>query len=112
MNHFREIAKMIAVKTSLGKIIKDFYPDPKSMALRNITTSGWSLTEADPYNNVTRTCVEAISALGDNLTYYLRQLLPSRKCIELPEILSYLFKKKQILLKQLTHGLDLVILNN
>ena len=65
MNHFREIAKMRAARLLWAKIIKDFSPsNPKSMALRtHCPTSGWSLTEADPYNNVTRTCVEAISAV-------------------------------------------------
>ena len=65
MNHFREIAKMRAARLLWAKIIKDFNPsNPKSMALRtHCQTSGWSLTEADPYNNVTRTCVEAISAV-------------------------------------------------
>ena len=65
MNHFREIAKMRAARLLWAKIIKDFNPsNPKSMALRtHCQTSGWSLTEADPYNNITRTCVEAISAV-------------------------------------------------
>ena len=65
MNHFREIAKMRAARLLWAKIIKDFNPsNPKSMALRtHCQTSGWSLTEADAYNNVTRTCVEAISAV-------------------------------------------------
>ena len=65
MNHFREIAKMRAARLLWAKIIKDFNPsNPKSMALRtHCQTSGWSLTEANPYNNVTRTCVEAISAV-------------------------------------------------
>ena len=65
MNHFREVAKMRAARLLWAKIIKDFNPkNPKSMALRTHSqTSGWSLTEQDPYNNVTRTCVEAISAV-------------------------------------------------
>ena len=65
MNHFREVAKMRAARLLWAKIIKDFNPKtPKSMALRTHSqTSGWSLTEQDPYNNVTRTCVEAISAV-------------------------------------------------
>ena len=65
MNHFREVAKMRAARLLWAKIIKDFNPEnPKSMALRTHSqTSGWSLTEQDPYNNVTRTCVEAISAV-------------------------------------------------
>ena len=65
MNHFREVAKMRAARLLWAKIINDFNPkNPKSMALRTHSqTSGWSLTEQDPYNNVTRTCVEAISAV-------------------------------------------------
>ena len=65
MNHFREVAKMRAARLLWAKIIKDFNPkNPKSMALRTHSqTSGWSLTEQDPYNNVTRTCIEAISAV-------------------------------------------------
>ena len=65
MNHFREVAKMRAARLLWAKIIKDLNPkNPKSMALRTHSqTSGWSLTEQDPYNNVTRTCVEAISAV-------------------------------------------------
>ena len=65
MNHFREVAKMRAARLLWARIIKDFNPkNPKSMALRTHSqTSGWSLTEQDPYNNVTRTCVEAISAV-------------------------------------------------
>ncbi|MEC7127600.1 MAG: methylmalonyl-CoA mutase [Bacteroidota bacterium] len=65
MNHFKEVAKMRAARLLWAKIIKDFNPkNPKSMALRTHSqTSGWSLTEQDPYNNVTRTCVEAISAV-------------------------------------------------
>lgn len=64
MNHFMEIAKMRAGRLLWSKIIKQFNPqNPKSMALRTHSqTSGWSLTEQDPYNNVTRTCVEAMSA--------------------------------------------------
>ena len=65
MNHFREVAKMRAARLLWARIVKDFNPkNPKSMALRTHSqTSGWSLTEQDPYNNVTRTCVEAISAV-------------------------------------------------
>ncbi|MEI7982452.1 MAG: methylmalonyl-CoA mutase, partial [Bacteroidota bacterium] len=65
MNHFMEIAKMRAARLLWAKIVKQFNPkNPKSMALRAHTqTSGWSLTEQDPYNNVTRTCVEALAAV-------------------------------------------------
>jgi methylmalonyl-CoA mutase len=65
MNHFMEIAKMRAARMLWAKIVKQFDPkDPKSLALRtHCQTSGWSLTEQDPYNNVTRTCVEALAAV-------------------------------------------------
>jgi len=64
MNHFMEIAKLRAGRMLWAKIVKEFNPqNPKSMALRTHTqTSGWSLTEQDPYNNVARTCVEALAA--------------------------------------------------
>jgi methylmalonyl-CoA mutase len=64
MNHFMEIAKMRAARMLWAKIVKQFNPkDPKSLALRTHSqTSGWSLTEQDPFNNVTRTCVEALAA--------------------------------------------------
>ncbi|UTW66058.1 methylmalonyl-CoA mutase [bacterium SCSIO 12643] len=64
MNHFMEIAKMRAGRLIWAKLIKQFDPkNPKSMALRtHCQTSGWSLTEQDPFNNVTRTCVEALAA--------------------------------------------------
>lgn len=65
MNHFMEIAKLRAGRMLWAKIVKKFNPkNPKSMALRTHTqTSGWSLTEQDPYNNVARTCVEAMGAV-------------------------------------------------
>jgi len=64
MNHFMEIAKMRAARMLWAKIVKQFNPkNPKSMALRtHCQTSGWSLTEQDPYNNIARTCVEALAA--------------------------------------------------
>ncbi|TAE01662.1 MAG: methylmalonyl-CoA mutase, partial [Bacteroidetes bacterium] len=65
MNHFMEIAKMRAGRLIWAKIIKQFDPkDEKSMALRtHCQTSGWSLTEQDPFNNVSRTYIEAMSAV-------------------------------------------------
>ena len=65
MNHFMEIAKMRAARILWAKIVKQFNPkNPKSMALRtHCQTSGWSLTEQDPMNNVARTTIEALSAV-------------------------------------------------
>ena len=65
MNHFMEIAKLRAGRLLWAKIIKKFNPkNSKSMALRtHCQTSGWSLTQQDPFNNVTRTCVEAMAAV-------------------------------------------------
>jgi methylmalonyl-CoA mutase len=64
MNHFMEIAKMRAARMLWAKIVKGFgAKNPKSLALRaHSQTSGWSLTAQDPYNNVVRTCVEALAA--------------------------------------------------
>jgi methylmalonyl-CoA mutase len=65
MNYFMEIAKMRAARVLWAKLMKRFDPrDPRSMALRTHSqTSGWSLTRQDPYNNVVRTCVEAMAAV-------------------------------------------------
>ncbi|EIA08907.1 methylmalonyl-CoA mutase [Flavobacterium frigoris] len=64
MNHFMEIAKMRAGRMIWAKLVKQFDPkDDKSLALRtHCQTSGWSLTEQDPFNNVARTCIEAAAA--------------------------------------------------
>jgi methylmalonyl-CoA mutase len=64
MNHFMEIAKMRAGRMLWAKLLKQFSPhDEKSLALRtHCQTSGWSLTEQDPFNNVARTCIEASAA--------------------------------------------------
>lgn len=63
-NYFMEVAKMRAARMLWAKIVKTFSPgNPKSMALRTHSqTSGWSLTEQDPFNNVERTCIEALAA--------------------------------------------------
>ncbi|MEX0998740.1 MAG: methylmalonyl-CoA mutase [Thermodesulfobacteriota bacterium] len=65
MNHFMEIAKMRAARMLWAKLVKQFNPkNPKSLALRtHCQTSGWSLTEQDPFNNAVRTCVEALAAV-------------------------------------------------
>ena len=64
MNHFMEIAKMRAGRLIWAKLVKQFDPEnTKSLALRtHCQTSGWSLTEQDPFNNVARTCIEALAA--------------------------------------------------
>src|SRR5665647_2137063 len=64
LNFFMEIAKMRAARMLWAKIVSEFNPkNPKSLALRTHTqTSGWSLTEQDPFNNVGRTCIEAMAA--------------------------------------------------
>lgn len=64
MNHFMEIAKMRAARMLWAKLVKQFNPkNPKSLSLRtHCQTSGWSLTEQDPFNNVARTCIEAAAA--------------------------------------------------
>jgi methylmalonyl-CoA mutase len=64
MNHFMEIAKMRAARMLWAKLVNTFHPkNPKSLALRTHSqTSGWSLTAQDPFNNVVRTCVEALAA--------------------------------------------------
>src|SRR5690349_16301103 len=65
MNFYMEVAKMRAARLLWSHIVKQFEPkNPKSLALRtHCQTSGWSLTEQDPYNNVARTCVEALAAV-------------------------------------------------
>ncbi|MCP4751885.1 MAG: methylmalonyl-CoA mutase [Proteobacteria bacterium] len=76
-NYFMEVAKLRAARLLWAKLIKQFNPkNPKSMALRTHTqTSGWSLTEQDPFNNVARTCIEAMSAtLGHTQSLHTNSL--------------------------------------
>ncbi|MGB9634151.1 MAG: methylmalonyl-CoA mutase, partial [Chloroflexaceae bacterium] len=77
MNYFMEVAKMRAGRLLWSKIIKQFDPkDDKSLALRtHCQTSGWSLTEQDPFNNVARTCIEAMAAaLGHTQSLHTNSL--------------------------------------
>ena len=77
MNHFMEIAKMRAARMLWAKIVKQFNPkNPKSLALRTHSqTSGWSLTEQDPFNNVGRTAIEAMgAALGHTQSLHTNAL--------------------------------------
>ncbi len=76
-NYFMEVAKMRAARMLWAKIVKGFNPqDPKSLALRTHSqTSGWSLTEQDPFNNVARTCIEAMgAALGHTQSLHTNAL--------------------------------------
>lgn len=76
-NYFMEVAKMRAARMLWAKIVKQFDPkNPKSMALRTHSqTSGWSLTEQDPFNNVARTCIEAMgAALGHTQSLHTNAL--------------------------------------
>ncbi len=77
MNHFMEIAKMRAARMIWAKLVNQFDPkNPKSLSLRtHCQTSGWSLTEQDPFNNVTRTCIEAMgAALGHTQSLHTNAL--------------------------------------
>ena len=76
-NYFMEVAKMRAARALWAKLVKQFNPkNPKSMALRTHSqTSGWSLTEQDPFNNVARTCIEAMAAsLGHTQSLHTNSL--------------------------------------
>ncbi|MEI7663232.1 MAG: methylmalonyl-CoA mutase [Bacteroidota bacterium] len=103
MNHFMEIAKMRAARLLWAKIVKQFNPqNPKSMALRTHTqTSGWSLTEQDPFNNVARTCVEALAAaLGHTQSLHTNAL---DEAIALPtEFSARIARNTQIYLQEET----------
>ncbi|WP_304130480.1 methylmalonyl-CoA mutase [Ignavibacterium album] len=77
MNYFMEVAKLRAARLIWAKIIKQFNPkNPKSMSLRTHSqTSGWSLAEQDPFNNVVRTCIEAMAAaLGHTQSLHTNSL--------------------------------------
>jgi len=104
MNHFMEIAKMRAARMLWAKIVKQFNPkNPKSLALRTHSqTSGWSLTEQDPYNNVARTCVEAMSAvLGHTQSLHTNAL---DEAIALPtEFSARIARNTQIYLQEETN---------
>ena len=103
---------MRAARMLWAKIIKSFGSEnPKSMALRTHSqTSGWSLTEQDPFNNVARTCMEAMGALWAILNPYIQMRLtkPSRylrtSLLVLLVILNFIFKTKLRYVKLSTHG--------
>ena len=103
MNHFMEIAKMRAARMIWAKMVRQFNPkSAKSMALRTHSqTSGWSLTEQDPYNNVGRTCIEALAAaLGHTQSLHTNAL---DEAIALPtDFSARIARNTQIYLQQET----------
>ncbi|MDR8393004.1 methylmalonyl-CoA mutase [Aliifodinibius sp. S!AR15-10] len=110
MNHFMEIAKMRAGRMLWAKLVKQFDPqNPKSMSLRTHSqTSGWSLTEQDPFNNVTRTTIEAMTAaLGHTQSLHTNAL---DEAIALPSDFSArIARNTQIYLQEetgITHAVD------
>ena len=104
MDHFREIAKMRAARMLWAKIVKKFNPkNPKSLALRtHCQTSGWSLTEQDPFNNVARTTIEAMAAaFGGTQSLHTNAL---DEAIALPtDFSARIARNTQIYLQQETH---------
>lgn len=104
MNHFMEIAKMRAGRLLWARIVKQFNPkNEKSLALRTHSqTSGWSLTEQDPYNNVARTCIEALAAtLGGTQSLHTNAL---DEAIALPtDFSAKIARDTQIFLQKETH---------
>nr|WP_299034181.1 methylmalonyl-CoA mutase [uncultured Tenacibaculum sp.] len=104
MNHFMEIAKMRAGRMLWAKLVKQFNPkNPKSLALRtHCQTSGWSLTEQDPFNNVARTAIEAMAAaFGGTQSLHTNAL---DEAIALPtDFSARIARNTQIYLQQETH---------
>lgn len=109
INYFMEVAKMRAARMLWAKIIKQFNPkDPKSMSLRTHSqTSGWSLTEQDPFNNVARTCIEAMGAvLGHTQSLHTNSL---DEAIALPTEFSARIARNTQLFLQTETGICRVI---
>jgi methylmalonyl-CoA mutase len=104
MNHFMEIAKMRAARLLWAKLVKQFNPkNQKSLALRtHCQTSGWSLTEQDPFNNVARTCIEAsAAAFGGTQSLHTNAL---DEAIALPtDFSARIARNTQIYLQEETH---------
>ncbi len=104
MNYFMEIAKMRAARVLWAKIVKQYNPkNLKSLALRTHSqTSGWSLTEGDPYNNVARTCIEAMAAaLGHTQSMHTNSL---DEAIALPtDFSARIARNTQLYLQDETH---------
>lgn len=101
MNHFMEIAKMRAARFIWANLLMQFHPqNPKSLVLRTHSqTSGWSLTEQEPFNNITRTAIEALSAaLGGTQSLHTNAL---DEAIALPtDYSAKIARNTQIILQQ------------
>lgn len=109
MNHFMEIAKLRAGRLIWAKIVQKFNPkNPKSMSLRtHCQTSGWSLTAQDPYNNIARTTIEALSAvLGGTQSLHTNAL---DEAIALPTEYSAKIARETQLFLQNECGIPLVV---
>lgn len=109
MNYFMEIAKMRAGRLLWSKIVKQFHPkDSKSLALRtHCQTSGWSLTEQDPFNNVTRTAIEALgAAMGHTQSLHTNSL---DEAIALPTDFSARIARNTQLVLQEEMGITKVV---
>ncbi|MFK8039473.1 MAG: methylmalonyl-CoA mutase [Crocinitomicaceae bacterium] len=109
MNHFMEIAKMRAGRMLWAKLVNQFKPEnPKSLILRtHCQTSGWSLTEQDPYNNIARTCIEAMAAvLGGTQSLHTNAL---DEAIALPtDFSARIARNTQIYIQEETGVTDLI----
>ncbi len=108
-NYFMEVAKLRAARVLWAKIVKTFNPkNPKSLALRTHSqTSGWSLTEQDPYNNIARTCIEAMAAtLGHTQSLHTNSL---DEAIALPTDFSARIARNTQLFLQNETGITRVI---
>ena len=109
MNHFMEIAKMRAARVIWAELLTQFNPqNPKSLALRTHSqTSGWSLTEQEPFNNITRTAIEALSsALGGTQSLHTNAL---DEAIALPtDYSAKIARNTQIILQQESGICDVV----
>jgi len=109
MNHFMEIAKMRAARYIWANLLTQFEPqNQKSLALRTHSqTSGWSLTEQEPFNNITRTAIEALSsALGGTQSLHTNAL---DEAIALPtDYSAKIARNTQIILQQESHICDVV----
>jgi methylmalonyl-CoA mutase len=109
MNHYMEIAKMRAGRMLWAKLVAQFHPkNEKSLALRtHCQTSGWSLTEQDPFNNIARTCIEAMAAgFGGTQSLHTNAL---DEAIALPtDFSARIARNTQIYLQQETGMTDFI----